>query len=118
MVKPITVEAMERAAGTFPDSTGLGWDQIHPKAVLRLPDGLKLRLVRILNEAEAQGKWPTMAQEVMVSLLVKPLGDYRPINLFTMLNRLWTRIRREQGREWEQRNERPYLYAGKKKVGP
>ena len=114
-VKTITIEMMEQAARTFPDRTGLGWDGIRPKAPTRLLEGLKAKLVRVLNGAEEQGKWAELGQEVMVGLLAKPQGDFRPTNLFKMLNILWTRIRREEVRKWEQRNERPYVFAGKGK---
>ena len=57
-VKPITVEDLEAAAKTFPDATGLAWDAIHPKALLRLPCVLKLKLANILNKCEKMGCGP------------------------------------------------------------
>ena len=111
-VTPLTVEKMDRAAVTFPTRTGLGWDGIHPRAVVRLPHSLRAMLVRIMAEAERVGRWPRASHEVVVNMLAKPTGGFRPINLFGMIQRLWTRIRREDARIWEKRHDRTYMYAG------
>ena len=87
-MEPITVDELDKAASSFPDAAGLGWDAIHPKALLRLPHGLKKRFVDILNCAEKEGRWPKDASEVVVNLLIKPVGGYRPINLFPMMERI------------------------------
>ena len=45
-------------------------------------------------------------------MLAKPAGGFRPINLFGVIQRLWTRVRREDARRWEKQHDRPYLYVG------
>ena len=109
---PITVDRLEKAVMTFPAQTGLGWDGVHPRAIKRLPRVLKEELVTIIEVAERTGQWPKYSDEVVVNLLEKPAGGFRPINLFGLVQRVWTRVRKEDARAWEKRNDRPYLYAG------
>ena len=109
----ITVTRLEQAVKSFPARTGLGWDAVHPRAIARLPHSLKVGLVGIFEDAEQNGRWPVQSDEVVVTLLPKPVGGFRPINLFGMLQRVWTRLRREDARAWEKKHDRAYLYAGK-----
>ena len=46
----------------FPTHTGLGWDTLHPRALLRLPDRMLRWLVAILLTAERTGEWPQAVQ--------------------------------------------------------
>ena len=108
----LTVERLDKAAMTFPIRTGLGWDGIHPRAVTRLPHKVKVLMVELFSAAERVGRWPAASHEVVVCMLAKPSGGFRPINLFGLLQRLWTRIRREDARDWEKKNDRPYMFAG------
>ena len=50
---------------------------------------------------------------VIIVLLPKPDGGFRPIGLLPFLPRLWMRARRHIIVEWERLNHRPYLYGGK-----
>ncbi len=61
---------------------------------------------------EATGKWPEAVAFVVVVLLPKPDGGFRPIALLRLLPRIWVRARREVATEWERLHKRPYLYAG------
>ena len=87
-------------------------DDLHPRALLRLPDSLLLALLALLAACEHQGRWPRAVAIVIVALLPKPDGGRRPIGLFPWLPRVWMRIRRQVARDWELANPRPYLYAG------
>ena len=44
----LTVGKLRDAARTFSTTTGLGWDQIHPRFLLRCPDELVEMLVQVL----------------------------------------------------------------------
>ena len=42
-LEPISLSQFREALFTFPAGTGLGWDGIHPRALLRLPDDMLLQ---------------------------------------------------------------------------
>ena len=102
-----------RACASFPNHTGLGWDRWHPKVVLRSPKPLVKLLIDILMEAEKTGVWPRGIGVVLIALLPKGDGDYRPIGLKPTLTRIWMRSRRNVTKAWEANNSRWYCYAGK-----
>ena len=108
----MTLCSLKRALASFAEATGLGWDDLHPRALLRLSDSLLLALLRLLAACERYGRWPRGVAVVIIALLPKPDGGRRPIGLFPLLPRVWMRVRRDVAREWERLHERPYLYAG------
>jgi hypothetical protein len=65
------VEHLLMAAATFPEATGLGWDNVHPRALMRLTRRLLRPLVTILLAAERLGRWPSSIALVLISLLPK-----------------------------------------------
>ena len=111
----ILVEEPLEAARTFPVETGLGWDQWHPMVITRLSHSTLLLLVTILMQCEQTGDWPAGVALVLIALLPKPDGGFRPIGLLPTPLRLWMRARRKAARRWEELNERGWLYAGKGK---
>ena len=104
-----------RAASTFPADLGLGWDALHPRLLLRVDRSTVERLVRVLLRAERTGKWPTMVGIVVIVLLPKDDGAFRPIGLLPFATKIWMKARRDVGLQWERRQARPYLYAGERK---
>ena len=111
----LVVDALLEAARTFPDETGLGWDRTHPKAIGRLSKELLILFVHILMRCEAEGEWPESIALILIALLPKPDGGYRPTGLVPLLPRLWMRARKGIASQWEARPHRSYLYAGKRK---
>ena len=107
----LTIEQLRDAAGTFRAEVGLGWDQLHPRAVLRCPLAALAALVRLLNLAERIGHWPDTLQSVMICLLAKPQGGWIPIGLLPSVIRWWMRARLGIVREWQAACERPYFFA-------
>ena len=69
-------------------------------------------LLKVLVRCEASGKWPAVIELVIICLLPKPEGGFRPIGLLPALPRIWMRARRNATLQWERRNDRAYLYAG------
>ena len=69
------------AACTFPDEIGLGWDRWHPKVVCRLSLQLRQLLIMILLECERTGCWSAGVGLVLIALLEKSEGGFRPIGL-------------------------------------
>ena len=98
---PVSVADFRRACMTFPAGTGLGWDAIHPRALNRLDDATIQALIDLLIVCEKSGKWPTATDLVVIVLLPKSDGGWRPIGLMPFLPRVWMRVRR------------PVTYSGK-----
>ena len=111
----IMVEELLEAARTFPNETGLGWDQWHPMVFLRLSYSTQLLFVTMLMQCEQTGTWPEGVALVLIALVPKTDGGFRPIGLLPTPPRLWMRARRRAARRWEELNEREWLYAGKGK---
>ena len=84
----LSVGALERAARTFPEATGLGWDKMHPGVLLRCSPSVLRALVLLFLALEAAGEWPGNIGIVLVCLLPKPDGGWRPIGLLPTLVRL------------------------------
>ena len=104
--------AFKQTLATFPAHLGLGWDDIHSRALLRLDDAVLLALLRVLFLCECTGQWPSFTSLVIIALLPKPAGGLRPIGVFPWLHKVWAKARRSLALEWENRVTRPYLYAG------
>ena len=114
-VEEIMIQELLEESLTFPNETGLGWDRWHPKVLGRLSKPLHKLLAGILRQCGRDGKWPEDIDLVLIALLPKGDGDYRPIGLVPTVPRLWMRIRRKHAKKWEEENAREYLYAGKGK---
>ena len=97
---------------SFASGTGLGWDGIHPRALLRLPDDVFRQWMALLLKCEREGRWPHQVGIVVVVLSPKPDGGFRPIGLLPFLPRVWMRARRDEAKQWEAQYDRPSLYAG------
>ena len=101
------------ALRTFPVGLGLGWDGLHPRALLRVGDATLQAILRVLFLCESTGKWPTASAEVLVSLLPKSADGVRCIGLFAWLPKVWSKLHKKVAIQWEHDTQRPYLYAGK-----
>ena len=97
------------ALATFPCGTGLGWDDCHPRALLRLPDELLEAIIVLLMRCEIEGNWPLAVRLVVIVLLTKPDGGFRPIGLLPLLPRIWMRPRRDAAQEWERLSARSFF---------
>ena len=111
----LELHSFKEALATFPAALGLGWDGIHPKALLRLSDAVLHAILRLLFLCEAKGVWPTFSAAVLVALLPKTSGGRRSIGLFAWLPKVWAKARRSAATAWEAANSRPWLYAGPSK---
>ena len=109
---PASPAQIREAACTFPVSTGIGADNFAPRAVCRLTDRLLLALAAIFTAAENLGRWPDLVALVLIVLLPKSDGGFRPIGLFPTLIRIWFRLRLPIMRAWETRNAMPQMFGG------
>ena len=64
---------------TFPPQTGIGGDNIAPRAIARLSDEVLLGLCKLFHAVEHLGQWPTCMHLVLIVLLAKSDGGRRPI---------------------------------------
>ena len=110
----MTLPGLKQALATFAADTGLGWDAVHPRALLRLPDSSLLALLRILFVCECRGAWPSFVSMVLIVLIPKSDGGRRPIGLLPLFPRIWMRLRHDVIQQWEQSSavHREYFYAG------
>ena len=69
------------ACSTFPDHTGIGWDRMHPKCIVRLSPALVDMLANIFMMCEKEGDWPRAIALVIIALLPKMDGGFRPISI-------------------------------------
>ena len=109
----LTVEAIRAAAASFPAGTGLGVDNISPRALLRLSDEALAALASLLMAIERHGEWPPELHLVLIVLLAKSDGGFRPIGLFPTLIRVWMRARTVQARAWEAQNHSKEIFGGR-----
>jgi hypothetical protein len=111
-VPALTVETMRSAALSFSSGTGLGWDKLHPRAMLRLPAEAIEALVRLCIMAEVLSTWTAGIGLVLICLIPKADGGRRPIGLLPSIIRWWMRARLVIVRAWQAAHERVYFYAG------
>ena len=109
---PFTLQFFKAALFSFANGTGLGWDGVHPRALLRLPDEILYAWIALMIQCERHGCWSVKVGCVIVVLLPKPDGGFRPIGLIPCLPRVWMRCRRDTAKAWEVKAERSFLYAG------
>ena len=108
----LTAAELRAAALTFPPFTGVGADNIAPRALARLSDELLVALGLLLVFVERVGRWPACLHLVLIVLLAKPDGGRRPIGLFPTVIRVWMRARSSIARQWELDHARPGVYGG------
>ena len=65
-----------------------------------------------MQEAEKSGAWHKQVGAVIIVLIPKGDGTYRPIGLIPWMPRLWMRARRISATKWERINSRDWIYAG------
>ena len=73
--------------------TGLGCDNVAPRALCRLSEKVLDALGRVLRACEDIGDWGIIVELVLLVLLVRPDGGRRPIGLFPTIIRVWMRAR-------------------------
>ena len=56
--QPLTAQRLRDAALIFDADTGLGADQVAPRAYARLPQAVLEALALRLHRVEMEGKWP------------------------------------------------------------
>ena len=109
----MTVKVLLEAARTFPNGTCYTFDGIHPRHFALLSYKSLLALSMIYETIECLGVMPEDIQHVMIALLAKPKGGFRPIALLPGVTRLHGRARKHEVDKWEADNPREYLACSK-----
>ena len=78
VLQPLTAEDLRRAASSFPIETGLGADNVAPRAMLRLANEQLQELAELMTLAESTGNWSEAISLVLIVLLPKD-GGFRPM---------------------------------------
>ena len=78
----LAADEIRAAAASFPVGTGVGADNIAPRALLRLSDAALEALAGLLCKMEAAGIWSNELDLVLIVLLAKADGGLRPIGFF------------------------------------
>ena len=110
-LRAITSDDIAQASRTFKNGTSSTFDGLHPRHFSMLSPGGRQATAELLEFCEHTGEWPKGIDEVVISLIPKATGGTRPIGLFSGLYRLWTRVRRVEASEWEQKNSRDFFAA-------
>jgi len=108
----LAAELIPLAAMTFPSETGLGHDNIAPRSLARLSLDAIRALAALYVAFERFGEWADVLDLVLIVLLPKNEGGYRPIGLFPTVIREWFRVRLLTVQTWERNNELPSVFGG------
>jgi hypothetical protein len=104
--------AIRAAAATFPIGTGLGADNVSPRAFTRLSEDALAALAVLYAQFELVGRWASVLDLVLIVLLPQSEGGFRPIGLFPTIVRIWMRARVYVARAWEAAHALPCLFGG------
>ncbi len=104
--------AVAIAANSFPIGTGLGVDNIAPRALSRLSHQALVALVALFMAFECKGDWCEVLNLVLIVLLPKSAGGFRPIGLFPTIIRIWMRARYGIARAWQAAHSLPITVGG------
>ena len=85
---PLDEKRLIGALRSFPAGTGLGWDRMHPRAWLRFGSAALHSLLHFFMLVEREGRWPDAKGHVVIVLLAKATGGFRPIGLFLSIVRV------------------------------
>ena len=108
----LAVRSFRDACMTFSCAVGLGWDKMHPRAIVRCSDCVIQAFISLFLLAECSGKWCEAVGVILVVLIPKSDGGRRPIGLFPTLIRIWMRCRLEIAQAWVASHDGSFFYAG------
>ena len=100
------------AAASFPSGMGLGAHNIPPRAFTRLSRSAIIAFATLLMAFEEKGDWCQILNLILVVLLPKATGGFRPIGLFPTVIRIWMRARYGLARAWQATHSLPVTFGG------
>ncbi len=103
---------LRSVAKSYTHRTAVSVDGFAMRHFMLLSDaGLEV-LSGIIELMEATSELPRQLDVVLLAMLPKPAGGYRPIGVFPGLYRLWGKARRPYCKEWELKHHRSYFGCG------
>ncbi|CAK0837814.1 unnamed protein product [Prorocentrum cordatum] len=99
-LEDLTVEALQRAACSFPTTTALGPAQIGMRALTFLTDDGVYTCGQLFMKCEALGAWPSERLWHAMCRIPKASGGCRLITLMHSLIRWWSRARASTSKAW------------------
>ena len=100
------------AAMSFPADTGLGHNNASPRAFARLSWDALAALTALFLAFERYGDWADVLNLVLIVLLPKGDGAYRPIGLFPTPIRIWFKSRLDITKRWDHMTAMPSVFGG------
>ena len=100
---PLTVEEIRQAAKSFSTKTSTS-DWWHPRIFGWLQDAQLQKLADIMFVWECIGTPAIPNDRLMVKMIPKPAGGFRPIGFFPSLVRLWGKARQQCIKNWAKIN--------------
>ena len=70
-------------------------------------------MVGLMQLMERTGRLPGQLRQLVVPLLEKASGGFRPIGVFPALYRVWMKLRRRECQAWEVRQDQSFFAMGK-----
>ena len=104
--------ALKAAVMTFPADTGLGKDNVSPRALARLSNGALAALGKLFATFEMLDSWCEVFNLVLIILLPESDRGLRPIGLFPTITRVWMRSRILGAKAWETITAVPTIFGG------
>ncbi len=100
-------------ARTFRKDTVVAFDGVALRHYDMMSDEALGVVADIMEVMETVGALPSQLRLTEMPLLEKPRGGHRAVASLVSLYRLWAKLRKPVVTEWEVRNDRPFLAAGK-----
>ena len=108
----LRAEEIREASLKFNWRTSISVDGFHVRHFALLEDPGLEALAVLLEAMETIGRLPPQVKYIIVLLLEKATGGFRPIGLFCGIYRVWGKARRAVCSQWEASNDRSYFAAG------
>ena len=109
----LSADDLRRTSTAFSLRTASAPDGFHVRHFGLLSDQALGTLAQLLRLIEATGMWPSQVSQLIVALLAKPSGGFRPIGIFPGIYRLWMKSRGGLCMQWESSHELDCFAMGK-----
>ncbi len=110
---PVDPRQLRDIAGKCAKYTAIASDGFHMRHYSQMSLAALESLCGLFVIMEILGVVPWQIRLVLIMLLTKPQGGFRPIGLFASFYRLWGKARRQYAISWELAHERTYFASGK-----
>jgi hypothetical protein len=117
VLPPLSVGQLRKVSQLFSLKTASAPDGFHVRHFGLLCDQALAVLSKMLQIIELQGFRPSQASQLLIAMLEKPMGGFRPIGIFPGIYRLWMKARGPLCSQWEADHDLNCFAMGKQR-GP